>query len=54
MLGLHCCMGFFFSCGKWVYSLAVVCGLLIAVVSLSAEHGLQDAWASVAVAHGLR
>ena len=35
-----CCFAWAFWCGKWVYSLAVVRGLLIAVVSLVAEHGL--------------
>ena len=30
-------------------SLVVVCGLLIAVASLVADHGLQSAWASVVV-----
>ena len=33
------------------YSLVVVCGLLIAVASLGAEHRLQGAQASVVVAH---
>ena len=31
VLDLHCCVGF---------TLVAVCGLLIAVVSLAAEHGL--------------
>ena len=34
------------------YSLAAVRGLLIAVAAL-VEHGLQDAWASGVVVHGL-
>ena len=36
------------------YSPAEVLGLLIAVASLAAEHGLEGAWASVAAARGLR
>ena len=35
------------------YSLAAVRGLLIAVISLAAEHRLQGVQASVVVAHGL-
>ena len=35
------------------YSLVAVPGLLIVVASLVAELGLQGAWASVAVVHGL-
>ena len=31
-----------------------MCGLLIVVASLIAEHGLQGKWVSVAAAHGLR
>ena len=31
-----------------------MCGLLIVVASLVAEHGLQGKWVSVAAAHGLR
>ena len=34
-------------------SQVVVCRLLVAVVSLVAEHGLLGTWASVVVAHGL-
>ena len=35
------------------YSLVVMLGLLIAVASLVAEHGLSGARTSVVVAHGL-
>ena len=38
-LGLPCCAWAFSSCGEWGYSVAVR-GLLIAVASLVAEHGL--------------
>ena len=38
-LGLCCCTRSFSSCGERGYSV-VVCGLLIAVASLVAEHGL--------------
>ena len=43
MLGLHCCAG---------YSLVVVCGPLIAVASLAAEHGLPGMQISEAAVHG--
>ena len=39
-LGLRCCAGAFSSCGEWGLLFIVVCGLLIAVASLVAEHGL--------------
>ena len=39
-LGLHCCTRAFSSCGKQGLLLVVVHGLLIAVASLVAEHGL--------------
>ena len=42
--GLHCCAGFF---------LAVVCRLLIAVVSLVVEHRPRGMQASVVAAHRL-
>ena len=35
------------------YSVISVCGLLIAVASLVAEHGLQSLWASVVEILGL-
>ena len=40
VLGLHCCTWAFCSCGEWGLLFVVVCGLLIAVASLVAEHGL--------------
>ena len=40
-LGLHCCAQAFSSCGEWGLLFTVVRGLLIAVASLVAEHGLQ-------------
>ena len=40
VLGLHCCVRAFSSCGEWGLLLVVVCGLLIAVASLVVEHGL--------------
>ena len=42
----------FFSCELELFLFAV-CGLLIAVASLIAEHGLWGSWASVVVAQGL-
>ena len=39
-LCLHCCMRAFSSCGEQGLLFIVVCGLLIAVASLVAEHGL--------------
>ena len=40
VLGLHCWAQAFPSCREWGYSLDVVCGFLIAVVSLVSDHGL--------------
>ena len=40
ILGLCCCTQTFSSCSEWGLLFVVVCGLLTAVVSLSAEHGL--------------
>ena len=40
VLGLHCCARAFSSCGEWGLLLVAVHGLLIAVASLVAEHGL--------------
>ena len=40
VLGLHCCVGLFSSCREWELLSVAVCGLLIAVASLSAEHKL--------------
>ena len=45
-LGLRCCERAFSSCGEWGLLFVAVHGLLIAVASLVAEHGL---WA-----HGLQ
>ena len=45
-LGLRCCMRAFSSCGKWRLLFVTVRGLLTAVASPVAEHGLQ--------AHGLQ
>ena len=39
-LGLHCCVRAFSTCGERELLFVVVCGLLIAVASLAAEHGL--------------
>ena len=39
-LGLCCCVRAFSSCGEWGLLFVAVCGLLIAVASLVAEHGL--------------
>ena len=40
VLGLRCCARAFSSCGERGLLFVVVCGLLIAVASLIAEHGL--------------
>ena len=60
-LGLRCSMQAFSSCGEWGLLFVAVCGLLIAVASLVAEHrlqahGPQQLWraGSVVVAHGLQ
>ena len=37
---LGCCARAFSRCGEWGLLLVAVCGLLIAVASLVAEHGL--------------
>ena len=50
VLGLCCCMWAFSNCSRQDHSLVVVCGLLIVVASLGAEHGLQSAKASVVAA----
>ena len=49
-LGLRCCTQAFSSCGEQGLLFAAVRGLLIAVASLVAEHGLQ-ARRSVVVVH---
>ena len=40
VLGLRCCTWAFSCCGEQGLLFVVVCGLLIAVASLIAEHGL--------------
>ena len=40
VLGLRCCARAFSSCGKWGLLFVAVCGLLIVVASLVAEHRL--------------
>ena len=40
VLGLRCCVRTFSSCGEWELLFIEVRGLLIAVASLVAEHGL--------------
>ena len=40
VLGLHCCVWAFSSCSEQGLLFFAVCGLLIAVASLVAEHGL--------------
>ena len=41
VLGLQCCAGFLLAVARGSYSLGAVCGLLTAVDSLVAEHGLK-------------
>ena len=54
-LGLHCCTRAFSSCGKQGLLFTVVCGLLVAVASLSrcARFSSCGMRASVVVSHGL-
>ena len=40
VLGLRCCTRAFSSCSEWGLLFVAVCGLLIALASLVAEHGL--------------
>ena len=63
VVGLHCCTRAFSSCSEWALLFFVVCGLLIAVPSLIAEHAGHGrhagcsgfcTLASVAVAIGLQ
>ena len=61
VFGLHCCTQAFSSCGEWGLLFVEVCGLLIVVASLVAEHRLQahrlqQLWhvGSVVVACGLQ
>ena len=37
VLGLRCCVGFFWLCGAEAYSIAVGCGLLIAGASVTSS-----------------
>ena len=53
VLGLCCCVGFSLGTEKGGYSPVAVQGLLIAVASLVAEHGLWGSWALVVVVHRL-
>ena len=55
VLGLHCCIDFSLVVvvASRGYSLVALCGLLIVVASLVAEHRLQFTQASVVVVHGL-
>ena len=53
MLSVSCCIGFSLVAESGGYSLVVVCGLLVAVVSLE-ERRLSGAGASVVVACALR
>ena len=59
-MGILPCLFYFFDCkgfslgvASWGCSLVVVHRFLVAVASL-VEHGLWDAWVSVAAAHVLR
>ena len=49
VLGLCCCPGFSVAVVKGGHALGAGRGLLIAVVSLVADHGLLGTWASVVV-----
>ena len=53
VLGLCCCTGVSLVGSSKCYSLVAVCGLHVAVPSLSVEHGLWGKQASVVAAHGL-
>ena len=53
-MGHCCCAWALSSCGEWRFvALVVVRGLLIAVASLVAEHGLQGVQVSVVMVRGL-
>ena len=55
VLGLHCYLQTFSSCGKWgILFVAAVPGLLIEVASLVSEHRLSVAGASRVAVHRLR
>ena len=53
VLGLHCCAQAFSRCGERGLLFAVVHGLLIAVASLVAEHGLCGMWTQKLGCEGL-
>ena len=53
VLGLHCCVRAFSSCGERGLLFVAVCGLLIVVASLCCGAWALDTQASVVVAHGL-
>ena len=53
LLCLPCCLWAFSTCGDCGVQSGVVCGLLIAVPSLVAEHRLWAVGASVVAAWGL-
>ena len=44
MLGLRCCVGFFWLCGAEAYSIAVGCGLLIAGASVISSRVRELQW----------
>ena len=50
VLGLHCCVQAFSSCGEQGLHFIAVCRLLIAVSSLAVEHRLWGTQASIAAA----
>ena len=52
-LGLCCCAQAFTNYRELGLLFVGVCGLLISVASLVAEHGLQGMWASGVVVRGL-
>ena len=53
VLGLRCCARAFSSCGERGLLFIAVRGLLIALASLVAEHGIRSVRASVDAARGL-
>ena len=53
VLGLHCCVRAFSSCGEWGLLFVAVCGLLIVVASLCCRACSPGVQASVVVACGL-
>ena len=51
--GSRCCIGFSLVAVSKGYSLVAMCGLLIVMASLVAQHSLQGLWALVIVAYRL-